>query len=69
MPEMDGYEITAHIRKAKISERYKNIIIIAMTANAMPGDRQKCLNSGMNDYISKPIDAEKLFELLRVYLT
>lgn len=58
MPEMNGYETTAHIRKVMRSE----VPVIAMTANAMSGEREKCLRMGMNDYISKPIKAEELFE-------
>ena len=58
MPGMNGYEATTIIRK----ELKNNIPIIAMTANAMAGEREKCLGFGMNDYISKPINANLLFE-------
>src|ERR1035437_8402452 len=58
MPGMNGYEATTIIRK----ELKNNIPIIAMTANAMAGEREKCLSFGMNDYISKPINANLLFE-------
>lgn len=59
MPEMDGLEATRAIRQ--LSGSQSEIPIIAMTANAMKGDREKCLQAGMNDYLSKPIDREKLF--------
>lgn len=62
MPEMDGLEATRHIReKLKLPQ----IPIIAMTAHAMKGDRQKCLAAGMNDYVAKPIDPKQLFDALR----
>ena len=60
MPEMNGYEATAYIREKLQS----NIPIIAITAHAMTGEREKCLKSGMNDYIPKPIDASLLFEII-----
>jgi two-component system sensor histidine kinase/response regulator len=55
MPEMDGYETTKAIREAKAGKEPQDIIIIAMTANSMKGDKEKCLNAGMNDYLAKPI--------------
>ena len=66
MPEMDGLQATREIRAGKAGMR--NVPIIAMTANAMPGDRERCLASGMNDYISKPIDPQLLYEKLRAWL-
>lgn len=60
MPIMDGYETTQRIRQGDAGADIKNIPIIAMTANAMFGDQEKCLSSGMNDYLSKPINIEKL---------
>jgi len=62
MPEMDGYEATKRIRMGDAGEYNLNIPIIAMTANAMKGDKEKCLNTGMDDYLSKPIDQGFLSE-------
>ncbi len=67
MPEMDGYEATQAIRISKIVPD-PNIPILAMTANAMAGDSEKCLASGMNDYISKPISADKLASVVKGWL-
>jgi CheY-like chemotaxis protein len=60
MPEMDGYAATRHIRE-KLPSPKNNIPIIAMTAHAMTGEAEKCFNAGMNDYISKPFDQNKLY--------
>ncbi|MGE5390358.1 MAG: PAS domain S-box protein [Deltaproteobacteria bacterium] len=65
MPVMDGYEATGRIRQMEGSSRHT--IIIAMTANAMEGDRERCLAAGMDDYISKPVDFEKMFRLIDKY--
>lgn len=67
MPEMDGYEATKAIRLSKTLPD-PNIPILAMTANAMAGDSEKCLESGMNDYISKPVSAEKLASIVKGWL-
>jgi len=65
MPEMDGYESTALIRQ---HPKFKNLPILAVTAKAMVGDREKCINAGASDYISKPVDIDQLISLLRVWL-
>ncbi|WP_106293647.1 response regulator [Arcticibacter pallidicorallinus] len=65
MPDMDGYEAIAEIRK---NELVNKVPIIAVTAQAMVGDREKCIAAGANDYISKPIDIDILVELLGQYL-
>ena len=61
MPEMDGYAATRAIRGM---ERHGKLPIIAMTANAMPEDRLRCLENGIDDYISKPLSTERLYNLL-----
>ncbi len=65
MPEMDGYSAIKKIRQQEI---FKKLPIIALTAKAMKGDRAKCIDAGANDYVAKPVDAEKLLSLLRVWL-
>lgn len=69
MPELDGYEITQLIRKAEGGKFDPNIPIIAMTAYAMKGDREKCLQAGMNDYICKPVDVDELQRLLDRFIS
>ena len=60
MPEMDGFETTQLIRQGKAGVHHQNTVIIAMTANAMKGDKEKCLDAGMNEYIAKPINLNAL---------
>lgn len=67
MPEMDGFEATKRIRRGEAGERYRNIPIIALTANALKGDRELCTAAGMDDYISKPFTAEDLLTVLARY--
>ena len=68
MPEMDGYQASRYIRSGENSNIKQDIPIIAMTANAMKGDREKCIASGMDDYLPKPLDADLLLEKLLHYL-
>jgi CheY-like chemotaxis protein/HAMP domain-containing protein len=65
MPEMDGYEIMREIRK---NERLRALPILALTAKAMKGDREKCLEAGASDYIAKPVNVDELLALLRTWL-
>ncbi len=65
MPEMDGFEATIEIRK---DPRWRKLPIIAVTAKAMKDDQERCLQAGSNDYLAKPIDLDRLFSLIRVWL-
>jgi two-component system sensor histidine kinase/response regulator len=64
MPQMDGYEATRHIRGCEVHVRNPNIPVIALTAHALATDRMKCLAAGMNDYLTKPINPERLQQAL-----
>jgi CheY-like chemotaxis protein len=63
MPEMDGYETMRAIRQ---EPQFRSLPIVALTAKAMKGDRAKCIEAGASDYITKPVDLEQLFSVLRV---
>jgi CheY-like chemotaxis protein len=65
MPEMDGYQTMREIRK---NPSFRTLPIIALTAKAMKGDREKCLEAGASDYIAKPVNTDQLLSLLRVWL-
>jgi CheY-like chemotaxis protein len=65
MPEMDGYETARQIR---MENKWKDLPVIAVTAKAMTGDREKCILAGASDYITKPVDMDQLVSLLRVWL-
>ena len=65
MPEMDGYQTIQEIRK---EARFRSLPILALTAKAMKGDREKCLEAGASDYIAKPVNTDQLLSLLRVWL-
>ena len=69
MPIIDGFEATKRIRKGDAGVINPNVTIVAMTANAMSGDKERCLSAGMNDYISKPVQPKLLKEMLEKYLS
>ena len=66
MPEMDGYETMRAIRRI---EKFSGLPIISLTAKAMKGDREKCIEAGASDYVAKPVDMDHLCSLLRVWLS
>ena len=65
MPDMDGYQT---IREIRNNPRFRTLPILALTAKAMKGDREKCLEAGASDYISKPVNTDQLLSLMRVWL-
>jgi CheY-like chemotaxis protein len=65
MPEMDGYETMRRIRN---HEEFRLLPIIALTAKAMKGDREKCLEAGASDYVAKPVNTDQLLSLVRMWL-
>lgn len=66
MPEMDGYATTREIRKLEVGKKHS--AILAITANALVGDREKCIDAGMDDYLPKPVELDKLENLLKKYI-
>jgi len=65
MPEMDGYETMRRIRDIP---EFRRLPIISLTAKAMKGDREKCLQAGASDYVAKPVNTEQLLSLVRMWL-
>jgi CheY-like chemotaxis protein len=65
MPEMDGYQT---MREIRANPQFRNLPMLALTAKAMKGDREKCLDAGASDYIAKPVNTEQLLSLMRVWL-
>lgn len=68
MPDLDGYQATTRIRGGGAGEAAMHLPVIALTANALPGDRERCLNAGMTDFLTKPIDSQTLRTTLEKYL-
>jgi CheY-like chemotaxis protein len=65
MPDIDGYET---IRRIRAQTRFHALPILAVTAKAMKGDHEKCITAGASDYLAKPVDVDRLFSMLRVWL-
>ena len=68
MPRMDGFEATSHIREYQKKNGSKRTPIVALTANAMEEDEQRCLDAGMDDYLAKPIESETIGRALKRWL-
>lgn len=68
MPELNGYDATEKIREGQAGAYYKSIPVIALTASVMQGDKEKCLNSGMNDYLSKPVEQSQIKSMIQKWL-
>jgi len=66
LPELDGYDT---MRAIRAMERFTSLPIVALTAKAMKGDREKCIEAGASDYIAKPVDTERLLATIRLWLT
>ena len=68
MPEMDGFEATSRLRKHEEGKCVGRLPVVALTASAMAGDREKCFAAGMDDFLSKPIDREALRQVLEKWM-
>jgi len=68
MPVMDGYEATTVIRSGAVAGINSRVPIVALTAHAMVGEDRKCMDAGMNDYLTKPLERNKLIDVLGKYL-
>jgi CheY-like chemotaxis protein len=68
MPVLDGFDATRRIRERELESFERPVAIVALTANALKGDREKCLEAGMNDYLSKPFTAEELYSVLTLWI-
>ena len=69
MPEMDGYQATRSIRSSEAGDAHQDVNIVALTANAMQGDKERCLSAGMNDYLTKPLNFDALNKKLQMWLS
>ena len=68
MPIMDGFEATKNVREYETKNNHDHIPIVALTANAMKGDREKCIKAGMDDYLSKPVRQKDFAGMIRKWL-